>query len=173
MTKENRIMFISVAVMTVLFSLAVVASISSFGTSPKEIVRKFWQFNLENKMNEAKSLTASESELASVEPRKAYGVGNGTGADGKEIDHFYQEQIYREQIKIDRVTEFKKKNYRAGVRLETTDKKDYKSEYIVCLGELRQTPTLWRITRVTLSHVFKEPKKIEDECFEGAPLDKS
>lgn len=149
-----------------IFACAVFAYIYSFDAAPEKAVRKFWQMSLDKNINEAKSLTASKDDIKSIKPLGVYAGGsNVTHLDGTEIDWVYREEIYNRQIKIDRVTESRKSGYRAGVRLETTDKDKQKSEYIACLGQTSLDDS-WKLIRVTLSNVYSKPDTIEDECFE-------
>lgn len=145
---------------------AIFAYIYRFDAAPEQAVRKFWQMSLDNNIGEAKGLTASEDDIKSIRPLGVYAGGSKvTHSDETEIDWVYREEIYNRQIKIDRVTENKKSGYRAGVRLETTDKDKQKSEYIACLGQTSLDDS-WKLIRVTLSNVYSKPDTIEDECFE-------
>jgi hypothetical protein len=134
--------------------------------SHENIVMRFWQSALENKMDEAKFLTSSSDNIRYHRLPGVYGVGSpNKHLDGTEIDWVYREEIYNSQIKIIRFTEFKKSVYRSGVRVETTDKNERKLEYIACLGE-SVTDSSWKVIKVTLSNVYDKPETIEAECFE-------
>jgi hypothetical protein len=167
MNKQKLSKIINIAVCIGILSFTVFAYIWTLNVSHEKIVREFWSLVLNNQMDKAELLTEEhEGKLASIKPQEFYGGGRGKGADGKDIDIFYRDDIYEKQIKIDRVTEVKKRDYRAGVRLETTDKDGHKSEFIVCLGEVQYPTNTWKITLVTLSNVFNEKETIEDDCFE-------
>lgn len=167
MNRKATIKIVIATACLVVLSFTLYGYTSSFGESHEEIVKRYWQFALENKVDEADALTASENAIKYGKlPSGFSGVGSATThLDGSKIDWVYRKEIYKSQIKIIRATEFKKSGYRSGVRLETVDKDERKLEFIACLGE-SEADSSWKVVRVTLSNVYDKPETIEDECFE-------
>lgn len=166
MSENKQINLIFAFIGIGIFSCLVFAYLYSYKYKPVKVVKDFWQFSLDNKMEEAKNLTTVQFEMRSARPTGTYGAtGKTYHLDGTETDSVYRRDIYERQIKIDRITETGKSGYRAGVRLETTDMEGRKSEYIACLGQL-ETDDSWKIFYVTLSNVDSKQEKIEDKCFE-------
>jgi hypothetical protein len=170
MSKQKLTKIIITAVCVVVLAFSGFAYIRTLqdSQSHEEIVREFWQLVLNNEMEKAKFLINDyEPELLSIDPQEVWGTGKPLAViDGKEIDSFYKDYIYENQIKIERIKDEQVRDYRAGMKLETVDKNGRKNEYLVCLAQTKLPGNPWKIYSISPWNVFGEKETIEKECFE-------
>lgn len=140
--------------------------VESNGNKPSAIVKKYWQFCLNEKFDEAQKFKSGASFQS---PVSNSGTSAGTTAvrkDGSIVDCCYSKEIADQELKIIKIVEEKKEGLNARVIVEAEDKDKYKKTYVNCLVKL---DSKWMITKVTFFDIddsyTRDLLGIKDYCF--------
>ena len=148
--------------------------------SAKQVVETYWSLCLENKIEKANELTSFGGKGSAWTTKEKIPSTQTSRADGKN-DCCFQDVIFQNKIKLDKITDVKvfrdnvgeedrltDKNGKEfiykieptiGITVATTDDKEQKTELAVCLGK-SVFDNQWKVRKVT----FLANKNLKSIC---------